>query len=635
MKSIQTLQEEHLKRIANDKNAVIAKAIELSDVTYPLLVSHLLHLRKVNAVHNKIDEKNESAALIKQHNYICEHDLLYFLMATKQFELIREYFHENERLAQVLAVINEIEDEEKKAANKQQYLLTEEANKKALQQGQSQAHQSHPIPQMKAPDGLDDFLQYQYYDGLLKNLTYNHHLKRAAIYDEAYVGRMARMNDLCHQVLNNPTVSREDKKALWDMRREYHQERNRIMNMPVINSDGSPNFKAAEERDRQMEELDKHNHRFFSTYMENMANKSSLDPGLREKFKEHLHKEREEAKFCKEKINKEDQQYEKDAQEILAHMQRTLKGATAVVEGLITDINKIPLKDIPESQREQYIASLSRLNELKDELKQTQDPARQKELLAQCTEELDVLKTIVEPVMKDDVKQQFAEKLERIHQVVDLKNPSSKQFTAQNTSQKSDEPSFSKPHTTFSQEAPRQETKPTPPHTGGTYANNSGPTFFATKPSDGSFKVQPNSEQHDEPPSFESQRQFKVKLQQGRPPQEPMEATDDLESANHIEVINALGEELLTKIDELTLVEEFSEDDLDAFAQLTSDFNSIKKYFHSNDIPEELKSSIQNNMEQLCEGHGDLDQFKKQLEKLVQAPIPLEQETRQQTNSFH
>lgn len=146
MKSIQTLQDEHLKSIKLQRNSVISNVIEMSEMTRPLLASYLLYVRKLNSVHNKIDDKNETARMLREYNYLCEHNLLYFLTVTHQFALIRELFQQSEEMAGLMHLIYEIELEYKQAKAQHDFLVFD-ANQKALHQ----EHSNRPSAPELAP----------------------------------------------------------------------------------------------------------------------------------------------------------------------------------------------------------------------------------------------------------------------------------------------------------------------------------------------------------------------------------------------------------------------------------------------------------------------------------------------------
>ncbi len=94
---------------------------ELHESAYPLLIAYFHALRKHNSIYNKIDELNENAHTRNKYNYICEHNLLFFLISTEQFKKIRELFQNHRaELARACLVLHHIKKRKhhkKRAAN--------------------------------------------------------------------------------------------------------------------------------------------------------------------------------------------------------------------------------------------------------------------------------------------------------------------------------------------------------------------------------------------------------------------------------------------------------------------------------------------------------------------------------------
>lgn len=69
--------DEHLKRVMGNPSDLILKQRELSEATYPLLVSYLVWLRRLNAIQNKNDVIRQNEQLFDEFVYLCEHNLLF------------------------------------------------------------------------------------------------------------------------------------------------------------------------------------------------------------------------------------------------------------------------------------------------------------------------------------------------------------------------------------------------------------------------------------------------------------------------------------------------------------------------------------------------------------------------------
>jgi hypothetical protein len=59
---------------------------------YPLLIAYLAYLRKINGTLNSADVSEQNAQQKKMLAFLCEHNLLYFLLISGQFILIEKLF---------------------------------------------------------------------------------------------------------------------------------------------------------------------------------------------------------------------------------------------------------------------------------------------------------------------------------------------------------------------------------------------------------------------------------------------------------------------------------------------------------------------------------------------------------------
>jgi hypothetical protein len=65
---------------------------ELSEASYPLLISYIEWLRKINAVHNQLDVMHENEQHLRNFKFLCKHNLFFFLKVTGQFKTIDRLF---------------------------------------------------------------------------------------------------------------------------------------------------------------------------------------------------------------------------------------------------------------------------------------------------------------------------------------------------------------------------------------------------------------------------------------------------------------------------------------------------------------------------------------------------------------
>ncbi|KTD54945.1 hypothetical protein Lsai_2537 [Legionella sainthelensi] len=92
MDSIQLALDVHLPK----KNPYLKKSLlkhnHVSEETYPLLVSYYTWIRRVNSNLNKADEKHQNEQINNEFHCLCRRNLLFFLTATRQFEVIEKLF---------------------------------------------------------------------------------------------------------------------------------------------------------------------------------------------------------------------------------------------------------------------------------------------------------------------------------------------------------------------------------------------------------------------------------------------------------------------------------------------------------------------------------------------------------------
>ncbi|CAM2740944.1 Uncharacterised protein [Legionella steigerwaltii] len=108
MDAIQLALDVHLKRTTQNSQRFFFKQQELSEATYPLLISYLEWLRKINAALNKFDVMHQNEQKKHEFKFLFKHNLLFFLTATRQFNVINQLFKEsspNPRLHHLLALI--------------------------------------------------------------------------------------------------------------------------------------------------------------------------------------------------------------------------------------------------------------------------------------------------------------------------------------------------------------------------------------------------------------------------------------------------------------------------------------------------------------------------------------------------
>lgn len=121
MKSVQSVKDESLKHIVPEQRDVVARSGELSETSHPLLIARLHQLRKLKSIHNKIDDLNFNAHMIREFNYLCEHNILFFLTATGQFDALRKLLNAKIALAKVFTLKRKIKRKRSRAVAKRHH----------------------------------------------------------------------------------------------------------------------------------------------------------------------------------------------------------------------------------------------------------------------------------------------------------------------------------------------------------------------------------------------------------------------------------------------------------------------------------------------------------------------------------
>lgn len=118
MQFIHTLWNKPLNKIEPSQKVAALKSIELTDSVHPLLTAYLLYLRKLNGIHHKMDTLNKSSEMLRAFNYLCEHNLIFFLIATGQLDEVRKLFRAKMEIARMVVVVKKVRRKRAKARRK-------------------------------------------------------------------------------------------------------------------------------------------------------------------------------------------------------------------------------------------------------------------------------------------------------------------------------------------------------------------------------------------------------------------------------------------------------------------------------------------------------------------------------------
>lgn len=91
MDAIQLALDVPLQRTIQNSHRFF-KRLQLTEAAYPLLVSYLEWLRKINAAPNPFDVMHQNEQKKQEFKFLFKHNLLFFLTVTRQFNVINKLF---------------------------------------------------------------------------------------------------------------------------------------------------------------------------------------------------------------------------------------------------------------------------------------------------------------------------------------------------------------------------------------------------------------------------------------------------------------------------------------------------------------------------------------------------------------
>lgn len=92
MDTIQLIPNVSFKRTFQNPQRFFFKPSDSAEAVYPLLVSYLEWLRKINAALNQFDVMHLNEQKKRKFNFLCKTNFLFYLLATKQFNVIEKWF---------------------------------------------------------------------------------------------------------------------------------------------------------------------------------------------------------------------------------------------------------------------------------------------------------------------------------------------------------------------------------------------------------------------------------------------------------------------------------------------------------------------------------------------------------------
>lgn len=152
MDAIQLVLDVPLKRTTQNSQRFFFKQQELTEAAYPLLISYLAWLRKINATPNQIDVMQQNEEKKREFKFLCKRNLLFFLTVTGQFNVIDKLFKTPNfatKLRHLLALIKKERHKARQKKRRRLLLRATAALKAKIHNLGNQKHDIHGLSNME------------------------------------------------------------------------------------------------------------------------------------------------------------------------------------------------------------------------------------------------------------------------------------------------------------------------------------------------------------------------------------------------------------------------------------------------------------------------------------------------------
>ncbi|AWN75746.1 hypothetical protein LEAN103870_10395 [Legionella anisa] len=402
--------DEHLKRVMGNPSDLILKQRELSEATYPLLVSYLVWLRRLNAIQNKNDVIRQNEQLFDEFVYLCEHNLLFFLTVSGRFDIIRELFKDKDLLAKEVALLEEIEKEHAQAtaANLQNFVFI--PRKKESSTLLSEVPKPLPLPTSeweKSLYGITNMSLYQYYEEEMKRITYIHHIKQIKLVDTSYEEHISLMQKAVNLISQDENISGETKQKAITLYNKLIAIKNELEaeypDVSLVDA-ASSEIEAIEKQYQVKQEKLKEAQEALQSFFEEVRHEA---PQLQTIYEEHQEIVRN--------FEKESQaiqiEWKKEMEMLSTHYENArvdaLKDIDSSLSLIIDELKKCPVDELNEEQINTLDATLIQLQEYKEKLKTVEGYESTQVLLSACNKDLDTIVSIIRPALSEEAKKRF------------------------------------------------------------------------------------------------------------------------------------------------------------------------------------------------------------------------------------
>ncbi|KTC78889.1 hypothetical protein Lche_0909 [Legionella cherrii] len=416
MGSIHLSPDEHLKRVMGNPSDAILKQHELSEATYPLLVSYLGWLRRLNGVQNKNDVIRQNEQIFSEFIHLCEHNLLFFLTVTGRFDVIRKLFEDKDLFSKERALLDEIEKEHAKAAaaKLQDFVYVPRKKESTILQ-QPEEPKPHRLPASeweKSLYGLTNIDLYQYYEEEMKRITYVHHIKHIKLMDTTYEEHMTSMRKALDLIVEDERINEVKKQkaiaiyqSIMAKKEEMETELNHLLPLATEQSDVAMlNIEIIEKHRQLKEEKLKEVQEILEQFFEEMRDES---PQLKIIYEEH----QENIQNFKKESQTIQLQWEQEMQTLSTHYENArvhaLEDISSSLNSILDELKKCPVDELDKEQVSRLDAGIRQLKLYKDGLKKAEGYEATQLLLSQCNKELETIAGIVQPVLPEDVRKRF------------------------------------------------------------------------------------------------------------------------------------------------------------------------------------------------------------------------------------
>lgn len=421
MAAIQLNSNTKWDSLLNDPGNSVLKEQLVSANTYPLLSAYYEYIRKINNVHNKKDLEVENDQLIAEFNYICNHNLLYYLTVIGRFDLIRELFKDvlsdEERY-----IIHLIQAEREKAAQ----LVTQNTGLATLVPDTGKANISMDYSQNAF--GLSHMDCYRYCDQEITRVTQEYHVAQINVHTQALNQNLNHLQNLYDEIEEDDSIPEEvvNETAVHLARfRTEHRE------LTQLAQDASPtqDISVLEERLKKIESL----------------NDSGMD--LEAFLKKHSQQHKTFMSTYKlvaavnlEKTTTLAQNksvFQQLIDDLMTHKRNAQKGTNAEIDQslrkLIDMVELAPTEKMDKKTVGQVKEALIRLEKYKEEIPHLHNTEEKQAVLKKCAKELssiyEVIKPNLEPEAAKDLARELAFFKERVnHHKAQADNPTTKNF---------------------------------------------------------------------------------------------------------------------------------------------------------------------------------------------------------------